>query len=167
MSKRKDPNLQFPSQAKKIIARNIPANSVIMCCTNNGSCNTRIKIKKEEHLMICYAYPYKTYIIWNASVHRFLHDKSANVSFLAGVNAEIELKNGVGSNEIIATYKSIKNSSTQVEKVLLVEETALFEFCQHYEDYLFPDAESVPKSKIALYATPDSEQLIKLDYSKN
>ena len=165
MDNRKQANWQFPSIAQKLIDRNTLPGAVICRTSDNGSTNTKNKITTKEHIVINYSHRYNAYIIWNASIHRFLHNGSASVTFNCGADAEARLEAGILEDEIITTYKRIRQTNFEncVEKVLLIGTNALFEFLQHYEDYLYPDVAAIPAGKSVLYTTPADSQLMRID----
>lgn len=79
----------------------------------------------------------RAFIVWDIALERL----SSNQTYSCGAEAERRLNDGLSQGEITYGYKEnwgLPGCADCVEKVALVEESALHEFCQNYERYLYP-----------------------------
>ena len=151
---------QWPKGCRKIVERNLPRKCKVICCQAD---NPSVGIQKlmTSDMVISYSKLYEIFIIWNSHLHRYLHSTDqCTLNYGTGYPLPRILKS---SQAITARYVSRNNTSkfgdnvqkTAYEKVVFVKREGLLEFCLHYEDYLYPDAEENGFHEPAILALPN------------
>ena len=157
----KEMTAHWPSRARTIIVRNIPnaRTCVAMGESNDGGYTASNQLPPSEQLVVSYNYGKEVFIVWNGAVHHHIHSRNSKTTLSMGADAERRLEDPFDENSIEEFYKKIKRQGVEncVEKVLIVGKSALFEFCQHYDEYLIPTMDNIPKGKRCLYARANGE----------
>lgn len=137
----------WPVRAVKTIRHTINKgqNSIILGNTENGNYQAN-GFRSDEEILFSYIHSKEAFLVWNVNVLRSLGLQNAD----CGVNGKRTIENGIQSNEIKYIYKKHKDG---YEKIVLVGKDALFEFCSHYEEYLFPNEEDVKTGESILFAS--------------
>ena len=151
----------WPSGTRKIVLRNIPdaINTVAMRETKDGGNTFTRGLDPACHFVISYYYPQKVFIIWNASVHRQIHNPKSMTTVSIGEENKGLLNASFNTGCINPVFKPIRQEGIKdcVELVVIVGENALYNFCKTYEEYLIPNINEIPMGKHCLYAVPGGE----------
>ena len=150
----------WPRHTRKIILRNIPnaESCAIMSQSKDGKYSTS-RLEPFVKLIISYNYEEEIFVVWNGYLHQQIHNTNGGVSMTMGSSAKSLLQNKETNIFIERCYKEIKQHGRKncVEMVVLVGKDYLLEFCRNYEDYMIPDACTIPNGKTCLFALSDSE----------
>lgn len=146
-------------------------------CIGSGICYKQYSVSWKKlpnaHLIFYYVTSRKCFVVWNASVLQLMNKKTAKANFYF----ESELSKLLFSQNF--SIDNIKVFDKQIhqeeykgfyEKNVLVPESKLFEFCENYEEYIYPSEEDLRHRKY-LFALPNSQKIIELtsnqdDYSE-
>lgn len=119
----------------------------------------------DAHLLFYYNENWKCYIVWNASIIKKANRGATTANFSYGDELYNRIKRGIPSDiECFDKKVSYKGKRDHYEKVVLVPEAKLIDFCSFYEDYIYPSAEDL-KIRKYLMALPDKEEFIELNES--
>lgn len=149
----------WPSNYIKIIHRNIPnaKNTVLLGQSLNSTYHASLPLPDSIRLIISYNSIYQFFVAWNADIHRYIHVSASNH---IEINARwINHKRIIPqSNEIKPVYISrmqktdVDYPTSGYEKVLLIGQTALLQFCRHYEEYIYPNDDDQTDDGTLLWA---------------
>jgi len=115
---------------------------------------------RNVHLVFYYHEKWDCYVVWNASILRKLGRDAMKANFFYGTELEHRMKESIPLNiECFDKVISYKGKHDYYEKVVLVPEHKLIEFCSFYEDYIYPSVDDL-KTRKYLVALPDEEDLI-------
>lgn len=166
--KQKETTTQWPVVAKKIVLRNIPnaQNTVIMSECKDGKYRTSNQISTDVQLIISYNYEKEVFIVWNGAAHRHLHNPNGMSTLTMGAQATELFNDGFCADCIKPTFKNLRQQGycDCVELVVVIGKSALMDFCQNYDHYIFPDITEIPEGKKCVFARPNEDlELINSD----
>lgn len=133
----------WPEGAYEIVRRTVDYERtprVLYGSNNSRSYSTKRDKSPELVFAISYQKADRAYIVWDVAIERL----SSNRKYDCGAEARKKLDMGLACGEISYGYKEnwgLPGCAMGVEKVLLVEESALYEFCKNYERYLYPQTD--------------------------
>lgn len=117
---------------------------------------------KNAHLLFYHHIVWHCYFVWNASVMLKTNRKSNSATFVFESEA-LSLLKSKSIKDIGVFDKKIFYNGTYsfFEKMVVIPEGRLFEFCENYEEYIYPSEEDLKYRKY-LFALPNSQKIIEL-----
>lgn len=118
---------------------------------------------QDAHLLFYYHEIWRCYVVWNASVIKSVKRDSKDANFNYGEDLYNRMKRGVPSDiECFDKVITYNGKHDHYEKVVLIPETKLIEFCNFYEDYIYPSTDEL-KIRKYLVTLPNEEDLMDRD----
>ena len=122
---------------------------------------------KKAHLVFYYHCVWNSYIVWNASVMLKTSRKSDTANFGFESEALKRLKSHLITSIESFDKKILYNNTYEYfEKMVVIPQDKLFEFCENYEEYIYPSEEDL-KCRNYLFALPKSQKIIELTSNKD
>ena len=151
------------SMKKIIIDRTLQCRYCLGYGSSDKSYSTTWGHVENSHLVFYYHKKWKCYIVWNASILKQADRNSESANFSYGEELICRIKQGIPPN-IESFDKRILYQGKQdhYEKVVLVPENKIFDFCICYEDYIYPSPEDL-KSRAYLFALPNDDNVVELN----
>lgn len=153
-------NNVWPDSAKKAIKDYIPNyRKTVKFRTSMGVATISRPIAEGFQIVINYNSAKKCFVVWNAAIQNKIH-RGKKVRLTIGNDGEDLLRKGVGSDSMASVFRKISKRGKDtgfVEKVLLIGENALADFCKNYKEKIIPDKKEIPEGKICLYAVAGGE----------
>lgn len=128
----------WPNKYVEVVKKNIPFNKFRLGDSTKNTYTTSIAFKTEE-IVISYNVYRKVFIVWNVLNHKDNFTGSTKTLSLGAKGEEIlkEKTSDELKNDITSVQKNLRNNINNKERIYIVGENALFDFCRNYKEYIF------------------------------
>lgn len=125
--------------------------------TSRAECRRKKRHLDNTHIIIVYDTLFKVFIAWNASIRKAL---CAGENVVYDVSTKLlsrYVNEGFQNGSIVPVYiprNGTNRKTNGYEKVLIIGTDALYDFCRHYDDYLYPSEDDSEYMQPSLFASP-------------
>ena len=149
--------------SETVINRNLTCKYYLVKGESTHSYEAKLQNLSNAHLLFYYYKPLKCYIIWNSTIPLIMYKNCTKTNFSFTSLIHRLLLSGNEITDIKSFDKKIINKvyKNVFEKNVIVPECKLLDFCQNYENYIYPSEEDL-KHRQYLFALPNDSQIKEL-----